>query len=97
MLNEDGSHNSASNPARPGSTVTVFVTGSGSTAPGAVPMVTPLGNLTPAAPIGTIAGRTDAVLQVRATIPAIASPGRLPFVIGPAGSPVWTNFLYIGQ
>jgi len=129
-LNEDGTRNSATNPARLGSTVTIFATGFGQLggspaedgmaggsppewpadyAPNFpfptladIPVVTPTGNLAlPFLPITTIAGRTNAVLQVQATVPVYAYgfPAQLPFVIGPPanGTPVWTNFIYIAR
>lgn len=127
VLNEDGSHNSAANPARLGSTVTIFGSGFGELggrvvdgAPGGdqplapanyplptglpvtadLPVVTPYGNLTLGfLPITTIVGRTNSVLQVKATIPASFPAVPLPFVIGPPDpkAPVWTNFLYVSR
>lgn len=65
-----------------------------------IPVVTPNGNLTLGTlTIDTMAGRTNALLRVTATIPADFPQGTLPFVIGPAapGHPVWTDFFYVAR
>jgi uncharacterized protein (TIGR03437 family) len=131
VLNQDGTPNSATNPAHLGSTITIFATGFGllggvwpdvDGAPGGslpqwpaniipdfpfpvlaeIPVWTPNGTLTLPAPtpITTIAGHSNALLQVQAFIPTDFSPGPAPFVIGPwpaNGIPVWTNFLYTAR
>jgi uncharacterized protein (TIGR03437 family) len=118
VLNQDGTHNSAANPAAPGSTVTIFATGydqsgtglqdgqpgDGQLLPGmaSIPVMTPDGPLVVSSTT-TIAGRTNAVLQIQATIPAQFAGRALPFVIQatqgqtPPGSLVWTNFLYVSR
>ncbi|MDR3698137.1 MAG: hypothetical protein P4L56_00795 [Candidatus Sulfopaludibacter sp.] len=125
IWNQDGTPNSATNPAHLGSTVTIFATGfsplSGVPADGApgganpqypaqpilyasaaeIPVWTPNGNLAEPLllPITTIAGHSNSLLQLTATIPSYFSPGPLPFFIGTWTSggvpaPRWTNFLY---
>lgn len=111
--NQDGTRNSATNPAQPGSAVTIFATGFGPPAgnpppdgaPGdpqsppftGIPVITPDGTLTGLA--APVPGRTNAVLGLAVAIPATFPGGPLPFVIGEpaAGAPVWTNFLYLAR
>lgn len=127
VINQDGTANSAANPAPRGSTVTIIASGFGPlgnvAADGApagampnwpaaihpglplptvadIPVWTNDGNLPLPGDNGiiTIAGHSNSLLQVIATIPAHLPAGPLPFFIGdwPAnGNPVWTNFLYV--
>jgi uncharacterized protein (TIGR03437 family) len=81
-LNEDGTPNSESNPAKAGSTVTILATGFGPVTPTAVD-----GQSGSAVPLSPAACHPNA--------PAPAGP--LPFLAGPAPTvnPVWTNFIYL--
>ncbi|MEX2261043.1 MAG: hypothetical protein WD696_03785 [Bryobacteraceae bacterium] len=92
-LNEDGAPNSAFNPARPGSVITLFVTGEGSTNPQGIdgkPAAQPLP--TPSLPLTLTVGGQNAdivfaggapglvgVLQINARLPGGAiTPGAIP-------------------
>jgi len=100
VMNEDGTRNNSTNPAHLGSTVTIFATGFGQPDGIDIPVVSLYGNLQVLS-IGPIAGWTNAVLQVKAVLPALSGSGfvlpQLPFVIGQPvpGTPGWTNFLYV--
>lgn len=98
-INQDGTHNSATNPAHPGDTITIFATGFGTLAggplmdgaPGGTPPLQATAGIPVVTPYGnlgapqiaTIPGRSNAVLQVVTIIPANFPAGPLPFVIGP--------------
>jgi len=91
ILNEDGTLNSASNPAKIGSVVAIFGTGAGPTAPagitGGIAPLAPLALLT--SPISVQVNGTDAEILYAGSAPTIISgvfqinfrvPANLPFV-----------------
>jgi uncharacterized protein (TIGR03437 family) len=102
ILNQDGSHNSASNPASAGSVIAVFGTGEGglqpATASGALVITTPFPSIT--APVtATVGGQPAAVLyagaapfqpsgidQINILIPAGTPPGPASIVIAIGGA-----------
>jgi uncharacterized protein (TIGR03437 family) len=89
VINQDGSVNSSSNPAAPGSVVTLFVTGGGMESPAVDGMlaVTPFPTLTQPVSVtiggqpaaiqysGPAPGEVSGMIQVNATIPAGIAPG----------------------
>jgi uncharacterized protein (TIGR03437 family) len=102
VLNQDGTVNSASNPALKGSTISIFATGGGQTNPrsvtgqvtGANPVQTVLpvtasigGQNAPVAYMGGSPGLSNTVLQVNAMIPAGVSSGNISLVISVGGIP----------
>jgi uncharacterized protein (TIGR03437 family) len=100
VLNQDGSFNSASNPAAQGSVVTFFVTGAGATspkisdgklavAPYPVPAqpvsVTIGGQLADMQYAGGAPGEVAGLTQVNAVIPANTAPGIVPVSVSVGG------------
>lgn len=101
IFNQDGSLNSHSNPAAPGSIVTLFGTGEGATTPalpdGALEISTPYS--TTQAPVKvTFGGQTaqiqyagaapflpTGVFQINATIPSGVAPGDVPISVSIVG------------
>ena len=96
ILNQDGTYNSASNPAARGSIVVLFLTGEGQTVPAGVDgrvtasQIAPTGQVTvnfggvPAtsyAFIGEAPGLVAGVLQVNVTVPAGAPAGSVPITV----------------
>jgi uncharacterized protein (TIGR03437 family) len=90
VLNQDGSVNSATNPAARGSAISIYATGEGQTSPaGVTGSVTQSNTKTPLLPVTAKIGGIDAtvqyvgpapgevagLLQVNAVIPQGASPG----------------------
>jgi uncharacterized protein (TIGR03437 family) len=97
-VNEDGTPNSAENPAPAGSLVTIFATGYGQLAPAAIdgapgsstalrPTAGPLLVNTSLggieADVTTVIDRTNSVVQIQLRLPADAGDGRLRFSLGP--------------
>jgi uncharacterized protein (TIGR03437 family) len=93
ILNQDGTYNSAQNPAARGSIVVLFLTGEGQTSPAGVDgrvtasQISPVGQVTvnfgsiPAtsyAYVGEAPGLVAGVLQINVTVPAAASAGSVP-------------------
>ncbi len=96
ILNQDGTYNSAQNPAARGSIVVLFLTGEGQTSPAGVDgrvtasQISPSGQVTvnfggvPAtsyAFIGEAPGLVAGVLQVNVTVPSGASAGTVPISV----------------
>ena len=96
ILNQDGTYNSAQNPAARGSIVVLFLTGEGQTTPAGVDgrvtasQISPAGQVTvnfggiPAtsyAFIGEAPGLVAGVLQVNVTVPAGAQAGTVPISV----------------
>ena len=103
ILNQDGSYNSANNPAAPGSVVTLFGTGEGAldspTWDGALVITQPFPK--PVQPVSVTIGGEEApilyageapllpvgVLQINAQVPSGVASGSLPVVVSIGGSP----------
>jgi uncharacterized protein (TIGR03437 family) len=101
ILNQDGSYNSHSNPAAPGSIVTLFGTGEGVTTPalpdGALDISTPYSTTQATVTVkfgdqtakiqyaGAAPFLPTGVFQINATIPTGVTPGDLPITVSIAG------------
>jgi uncharacterized protein (TIGR03437 family) len=96
ILNQDGSYNSAGNPAVRGSVVVLFVTGEGQTTPPGVDGRDTGSPISPAAPVTVTFGSIPAtsypfvgeaprlvasVLQINVTVPSSAPTGSVPITV----------------
>jgi uncharacterized protein (TIGR03437 family) len=96
ILNQDGSYNSAGNPAARGSVVVLFVTGEGQTTPPGVDGRVTGSPISPAAPVtvtfgsipatsypfvGEAPGLVAGVLQINVTVPSSAPTGSVPITV----------------
>jgi uncharacterized protein (TIGR03437 family) len=103
ILNQDGSYNSAQNPAGKGTILQLFGTGEGQTTPPGItgllaspPIPRPVGSVsatvggvpvTNIAYAGSVSGLVTGLLQVNITIPSNAPSGNVPVVISIGSAP----------
>lgn len=101
ILNQDGSVNSASNPAAPGSYIAVYATGEGQTSPGgtdgkpgaspppqplAQPVTATVGGIAATVQYaGGVYGLVAGVLQVNVQVPQGVTPGSVPITVTVGG------------
>ncbi len=95
VVNQDGTVNSAANPAARGSVVSIYATGEGQTSPAGVTGSVPKASNSPVAQVsvsiggaaatvqyaGSAPGDVAGVLQVNAMVPASVGPGQLPVAL----------------
>jgi uncharacterized protein (TIGR03437 family) len=105
VLNQDGSVNSAANPAARGSTVQIFGTGGGTTQPGSVTGSIVANGLNLAAPVavsiggasamvtyaGSAPGEVAGLMQVNAAVPTGIPTGSAPLIVSVGGTPSQGN------